>query len=130
MSDAQNWRIEQDATDFFGHQKKQAALEKRRPSYRRASDIPGLGPSIGASAVRIVDFNDVGSTYNGYYSAGDTAGNRPVLTAGAMFVGFVVMDAEYGGIQVFTNLVTGTQYRRTFVRAPADPETLSWTNWV
>ena len=121
----QNWRTEVTAEDYFLHAKKDAQIESRRPVIRTASDL--VGPGIGATAVRITDFNDLLATFNGYYSVAAGALGAPTDDEG--FIGSVVSDAELGGAQTFTGLITGTEYRRTFTRSPTDPEALGWSDW-
>lgn len=125
MSD-QNWRTDVDAGDYFLHQKKQLSVADRRPVIRRSSDL--VGPGIGATTVRLDDFNDLLATFNGYYSSEAGAANAP--TADEVFVGYVVSDAEFGGQQAFTGLDTGIEYVRRFVRSPIDPEALAWGAWT
>lgn len=125
MMGSDSSRPETDAVDYFGNQKKKLDLADRRPVIRKASDL--VGPGIGASAVRLTDFNDVLGTFNGYFSAAPDAANAPNDTG--EFVGFVTMDSEYGGRQVFTDMEDGSDYTRIFRRAPADPETLTWGVW-
>lgn len=124
----QNWRIEEDAGDYFGHQKKQLTLADRRPVIRRASDL--VGPGIGQSATRITNFNHELAQYNGFYSALPGAANCPDFDEDPedreAFMGWVVMDEEIGGIQMFWGMTTGNLWRRTFKRDPADPETIHW----
>lgn len=198
---SQNWREEINAADYFGHQKKKQEIENRRPVIRRASDL--VGPGIGASAVRITDFNDILATYNGYYSARAgaysapntlstvlvsglaggydavalateplrarvSAGQTIVVTAGSQsqtfvasvdaligdtsitispsfvpvtilpgatatssgtFVGFSVMDDEVGGTQTFTDMGSGIEYKRLFLRNPSAPDSVSFGLW-
>lgn len=121
----QNWRPEITGTDYFGHQKKQLQVADRRPVIRRASDL--VGPGINSTAVRITDFNDPLATFNGYYSADVGALNAP--NSDEPFVGQTISDATLGGRQVFTGLVSGAEFARTFVRSPTDSETLGWGNW-
>ena len=78
MSD-QNWRIQTDATDYFGQQKKAAAVESRRPVPRKPSDLTGLGPAINASAIRLDDLNDPLAINNGFFSARAGAANAPAV---------------------------------------------------
>lgn len=125
MNGGDSSRPETDAGDYFGNQKKKLDLADRRPVIRKASDL--VGPGIAGAAVRITDFNDVLATFNGYYSAAADAANAPNDTG--EFVGFVTMDSEYGGRQVFTDLEDGSDYTRVFRRAPADPETITWGPW-
>lgn len=126
MSDAQNWRTETDAGDYFGNQKKKLTVADRRPVIRRASDL--VGPGIAASAVPITDFNDLLATYNGFYSAVEASVNAP--NADEAFIGYVVMDDALGGRQVFTGLDTGSEYNRIFLRNPGDPSSITWGAWV
>jgi hypothetical protein len=125
MSGGDSSRPENDAFDYFNNQNKKLALADRRPVIRRASDL--VGPGIADSAVRITDFNNMLATFNGYYSAAAGATNAPNDTG--EFVGTVVMDAEFGGRQVFTDMDEGSEYTRVFQRAPADPETITWGAW-
>lgn len=125
-TDAKDWRFGTDGYDYFKGQKKSADIEGRRPSIRQASDL--VGPGIGAAATRITDFNNLLATFNGYYSALPGAIAAPNATEA--FVGYVVSDAELGGFQVFTGLVSGNQYTRTFQRSPTDPETIGWGTWT
>lgn len=132
MSD-QNWRTDVDAGDYFLHQKKQLQVADRRPVIRQASDI-GLGPGIGASAVRLDDYNDLLATFNGYYAAVPGALNAPdsilPLIDRESFVGQVISDATLGGQQIFTGLVSGSVFRRTFNRSSEDPEAIGWGPWT
>jgi hypothetical protein len=121
----QNWRIERDSTDYFGHQKKQMAVENRRPVIRKASDL--VGPGISATATRIADFNNVLAVFNGFFSADVGALNGPNDTDA--FVGFVSSDAELGGVQQFTSLVDGTIWQRMFTRNPADASAIYFAAW-
>lgn len=122
----QNWRIETDAQDYFGHQKKQNILADRRPVNRQAADF--VGPGIGISAVRITDFNNLLALCNGYFSSAIGAANAP--NAIHPFIGFVIMDDELGGEQVFRSLTSGTQYYRLVLRNPGDPSSLSFGAWI
>ena len=125
MSSEQNWRQENSAETYFGHQKKTLAVADRRPVIRKASDL--VGPGIGASATVLTDFNDLLATYNGYYSAEDGALNAPF--PGEAYVGIVVMDSMLGGYQKFTGMDTQTEYRRMFYRNPSDPESIFFDAW-
>lgn len=122
----ENWRTAVDGQDYFGQQKKRVALEQRRPSIRKASDL--VGPGISLYAVRLTDYNDILATYNGYYSseAGATDAPDPV----GIYVGTVVSDATLGGVQTFTDITTNDQYRRCFERNPGDPDFITWGSWV
>lgn len=126
MSGEQNWRIDTDAEDYFGRQKKTLEVADRRPVIRQASDI--VGPGIGQNATRITDYSDPLATFNGYYSSSVGALSAPNATES--FVGYVISDAVLGGRQVFTGLTSGTEYSRTFTRSPVDPESLGWSPWV
>lgn len=121
----EDWRIPVTAEDYFAAQKKRVATEERRPVIRKASDL--VGPGIDSSAVRLTDLNDQLATYNGYYSTEPGAVNAP--NAGDPFVGLVFADAELGGRQEFTSLVSGNTYTRTFIRNPADPDSVSFGPW-
>lgn len=126
MSGQQNWRTEVNAPDYFGHQKKQAAVENRRPVIRKPSDL--VGPGIAATAVAITDFNDTLATFNGFFSAVTGTTNAP--TSGEDYVGVVTSDSELGGAQTFYGLTSGDTYRRVFTRNPSDPTTLYWGAWT
>jgi hypothetical protein len=78
--------------------------------------------------VRLTDFNDILATYDGFFSAEDTALNSPVVGAGG-FVGTVSGDAELGGVQIFTALDTEATYLRVFRRNPSDAATIYWGTW-
>lgn len=126
MGDSQNWRIETNALDYFGHQQKQVSLNDRRPVIRKASDL--VGPGVGAQAVRITNYNDLLATYNGFFSSEAGAAEAP--TPDEPYVGFVSGDAELGGVQMFTNLETEVRYQRVFRRNPADAATIYWGSWT
>lgn len=133
----QNWRTEVTAEDYFLHRKKEFEVADRRPVIRKPSDLAGMGPGINFSATRITDFNDALATYNGYYSSMRSLNGPSPQVSGPdanydtnLYVGYVVMDAELGGIQEFTRLTTGVVYRRVFSRAPEDPEFILWGSWV
>lgn len=130
MSGSQNWRDEVNAVVYFGNRKKQADIESRRPVIRRASDL--AGPGIGSNATRITDFNDQLARYNGFFSAVAGAANEPPTTAALPigFVGFVSSDETLGGVQLFTDLATGDQYQRRFLRSEFDPTAITWFDWV
>ena len=123
---SQSWRTEVDAGDYFLHQKKQLSLADRRPVIRRSSDL--VGPNIGAAATRITDFNDLLATYNGFCSAAPGAAGAPNSTDA--YIGYVVMDDELGGEQVFRSLVSGVEYARTALRNPSDPSSITWSSWA
>lgn len=129
---SQDWRITTGPEDYFRNEQKKLAMDQRRPVIRRAADL--VGPGIGASAVRITDFNDVLATFNGYFSAFGGAGgaaNSPIPTGAAVpLVGYTFMDSEFGGVQTFTNLEASVEYRRSFTRAPSAPDTLTWSTWT
>lgn len=126
MSTGKDWRIETDGMDYFRSQKKTLEVADRRPVIRKAGDL--VGPGIGANTTRLTDYNDLLATFNGYFSSAIGALNAP--TADEAFVGEIISDAELGGMQVFTGLSTGIEYRRTFSRSPIDPEALSWSPWI
>lgn len=126
---SQNWRVEVDAEDYFGHQRKQLNIADRRPVIRRPSDL--VGPGIAQAAVRIEDFNELLVTYNGFFSAAEGATNAPSLVGA--HVGWVSSDDELGGVQLFTNLASGVVYRRVFNRTQTDPfshTALIWGVWA
>lgn len=123
---SENWRTEIDAQDFFGNQKKRSAIEQRRPLLRQASDF--VGPGIGVSSTRITNFNDILALCNGYFSC--VAGTTNAPTSTQAFTGYVIMDAEFGGQQVFRGMTTGTQYVRIARRNPSDPDSITWGAWV
>lgn len=125
MSNEQNWRIPTDATDYLLHRQKQGDLEQRRPNIRQASDL--VGPGIGAYAVRLTDFDDVLATFNGFFSSLPGALNAPNSTG--TFVGMTAVDSEMGGVQVFTEMESGDEYRRTFQRYPGDESVILWGTW-
>lgn len=126
MSGEQGWRTTTDAGDYFLHQQKEVAIERRKPVIRKGSDL--VGPGIGANAVRLDEYNDLLATFNGYYASETGAVNAP--NDNEPFVGYVISDAALGGRQVFTGLETGEEYSRTFTRSPIDPEAIAWTPWV
>lgn len=129
MSGEQNWRIPNGKTQaetYLGNQQRRNDIADRRPVIRKASDL-GLGPGISAAAVPITDFNNLLATYNGYYSAAQGAVNSPNPLD--KLVGTVVMDSATGGVQRFTGLLTGIDYKRAFIRNPSDPESISWGAW-
>lgn len=121
----ENWREEVTAEDYFLHAKKSAQLADRRPVVRTASDL--VGPGIGATSVRITDFNNLLATFNGYFSSLPGAVAAPNATEA--FIGYVISDGVIGGQQVFTGLTSGVIYTRTFTRSPTDPEALGWSDW-
>lgn len=126
MSSERNGRPDHDnASVYFGNQKKKTTLADRRPLIRRASDL--VGPGISVYSVPISDFNNLLATFNGYFSADGTAANSPV--GGEQFVGTVASDETMGGVQTFTSLTTESVWQRVFRRAPGDSETLSWGTW-
>lgn len=123
---SEDWRIETNGVDYLRGQQKRVAIEQRRPVIRKASDL--VGPGIGATATVITDYNDVLATFNGYYSSEAGALYAPNSTEA--FVGSVVMDSTLGGVQTFTSLSTGVEYRRTFIRNPSDESSISFGAWV
>lgn len=123
---SQSWRTEVDAADYFGNQKKKLEVADRRPVIRRPSDL--VGPNIGSAATRITDFNDILATYNGFCSAAPGAVGAPNATDA--FIGYVIMDDELGGEQVFRSLVDGVEYARTALRNPSDPTSITWSSWA
>lgn len=122
----QNWRVETNAEDYLGHQKKQLQVADRRPVMRRASDL--VGPGIAQTAVRITDFNDLLAQFNGFFSAGGDASNAPPVDQN--YVGTVISDAEFGGVQQFFGMEDGELYRRIFTRNPGDASSISWGTWA
>lgn len=125
MSGTQDWRIETDAQDYFGHQQKKLSVADRRPVIRKPSDL--VGPGIAATAVRLTDFNDLLATYDGFFSADTDAINGP--TNLEAYVGTVTSDSSLGGVQNFTGLTTGNKYQRVFNRNPGDAATIYWGAW-
>lgn len=134
MSETSNWRTDVDAGDYFLHQKKKNEVADRRPVIRRAVDL--VGPGIADVAIRVTDWNNVLATYNGYFSS-VRAANGPVLAGPGPnagfdvnpYVGTVTSDAEIGGVQTITDLVTTTRYQRVFRRNLTDPSMLYWGPW-
>lgn len=131
-----NWRTEVDAIDYFGHQKKSTTLADRRPVIRKSSDLSGMGPAMNGTAFMVTDWSDPIATYNGYYSSSRAANGPRLEIAGDdtgydthEYTGFVVSDSLLGGTQVITDLETGSEYSRTFQRAPTDPAALTWSVW-
>lgn len=122
---SQDWRMGTNAEDFLRGNQKRLALDERRPVIRKASDL--VGPGIDAAAVSITDYNDVLATFNGYYSSVPGALYAP--NTADSFIGFVIMDDTLGGVQTFTSLVSGNEYRRTFLRNPSDEDSLSFGLW-
>lgn len=141
MSD--NWRIEVDAEDYFGHKQKKLNVADRRPVIRKSSDLAGMGPGFNATSVPISDFNDLIALYDGFFSA-TLAYNGPFPDGTGpdankdprSYVGVVVSDGDIGGYQQFTripdDLATarfGRTYRREFRRAESDPDYIDWGPW-
>jgi hypothetical protein len=126
MSFENNWRTELTAEDYFSHQQKRLQVSDRRPVLKSPADL--VGPGIAAQAIRLSDFNDLLAMFNGYYCAPSGSANAPTPTG--HYVGFVVADPELGGLQVFTNLATGTEYRRVFTRLPTDTDLVTWGAWA
>jgi hypothetical protein len=122
---SEDWRVETNGLDYLRGQQKRVAIEQRRPVIRKASDL--VGPGINLAATRITDYNDILATFNGYYSSEPGALYAPNSTDS--FVGFVAMDALLGGVQEFTSLDTGVEYRRVFARSPGDEESISFGAW-
>ena len=140
---SQDWRIEVDAEDYFGHQGKRLNVADRRPVLRKPSDLAGMGPGINAVCTPITDFNDLIALYDGFFSA-TLAFNGPfpdgtgpnINRDPRSYVGVVVSDGEIGGYQQFTqipdDLITsrfGRTYRREFRRAESDPDYIDWGAW-
>lgn len=125
MTGEHDWRIGVDARDYFGAQRKQLQVADRRPVIRNAADL--VGPGIAALANRVLDFDNPLARFNGYFAT-DGALNGPPL--GTRFVGQVVVDETLGGIQMFTDLDSGEDWRRAFTRAPADVDSITWHPWV
>lgn len=125
MTREAGWRIETDAHDYFMGQKKRLEIADRRPVIRDASDL--VGPGIGASAVRITDYDDILATFDGYYSSAPGALSAPNTTES--FVGIVISDSAMGGVQKFTGLTSRIEYTRVFTRSVTDPESLGWGEW-
>lgn len=121
----QDWRIQTNGEDYLRAQNKRVNLENRRPVIRKASDL--VGPGIGAEAVKITDYNDILATFNGYYSSDPGALYAP--NDSEAFIGSVIMDSVLGGIQTFISLVSGNEYRRTFLRNPSDETSISFGVW-
>jgi hypothetical protein len=132
MADAQNWRTDVNAEDYFVQQKKQLMLADRRPVIRRASDL--VGPGIGGNAIQVSNFNDPLLTFNGYFSyafvdeATSIIDSAPNFTDS--FVGFVTQDAELGGTQIFYSLNTTATWKRVFMRNPMDAASIFFGPWV
>lgn len=138
----ENWRTAVDAQDYLGQQKKKIETEQRRPVMRRASDL--VGPGIAPGAVMVTDWNDKLATYNGYYSSGNASGIYPGASAangpqldvvhGSLdfhpYTATVVSDPVLGGRQILTDLITGVEYKRTFLRNPSDASFLIFGAWT
>jgi hypothetical protein len=123
----ENWRTETTAMDFFNTQKKKLSIADRRPVIRQASDL--VGPGIAAAATLVTDWSDTLATYNGFYSSDIGAFDAPNSTS--QFVGTVVMDSAFGGVQTLYPLdQDGAYYQRTFLRNPGDADTIYWQPWV
>lgn len=121
-----NGRPEVDAEDYFGNQNKKLALADRRPVIRRASDL--VGPGISEAAVQVTDYNNALATYNGYYSSLAGAANAPNVEE--TFVGYTVMDADLGGVQVLYGMQSRVEFRRRFTRNPMDPSSIVFGAWT
>lgn len=127
MAGEQGWRTDIDAETYFGSQKKKLEVADRRPVIRKPSDL-GLGPGFSAQAVRITDFNDLLATYNGFFAAEIGAFGAP--NDEESFVGIVVNDAEMGGVQRFTGMESGVDFRRLFRRNPSNAESIFYDAWT
>lgn len=125
MSGEQNWTIETNAEDYLKTQKKKAEVADRRPVIRKPSDL--VGPGIAAEAISLADFRNELALFNGSFSAAPGALDAPNSTD--PFVGTVIGDPILGGLQSFTSLTTGDEYKRTFSRAPFDPLAIDWGIW-
>lgn len=126
MSDQDNWRVPDDALDYFAHQQKKTQVADRRPVIRRPVDL--VGPGIAVNARRLDDLNELLATYNGYYSVEPDTPNAPA--PGESFVGITSSDSELGGYQQFRSITSGLTYQRSFTRNPLDAETIYWGNWT
>lgn len=122
----QNWRTRVNAQDHFGQEKRRAEIEQRRPALRSPRDL-GLGPGIGASAVKVTNWNDLLAQYDGYFSSEVGAFGAPNDTEA--FVGLTINDSTLGGVQEATGVVSGNHYRRVFRRNPSDARSVSFAAW-
>ena len=136
MSEFNNWRPEVDAADFFGNQKKRNQFEDRRPAPKKPGDIPGMGPGIAGAAVRVTNYNDYLATFNGFYSSIRALGGPRPEVSGAdvgydthRYVGITVSDAVLGGVQRITDIDSGEEFSRRFIRTSGDADFLTWSPW-
>lgn len=130
MSDAS--RPEINTHDYLTNQRKKLQMADRRPAGKRASDV--VGPGMRQYARRVEDFSSPSATVNGYFSA-QGALNGPLSTSGAPmdtspYVFWVVSDRELGGVQRATNLTTGAEWKRRFLRNATDYDFITWAAWI
>jgi hypothetical protein len=45
-------------------------------------------------------------------------------------MGFISVDDEIGGVQMFFGMSDGLARRRIFSRSPADATSITWGNWT
>lgn len=129
MSGEQGYSPITTAGEYFQQNEKKTTFADRRANFSRASEL--VGPNISQYANRITDFNDPLATMNGFISAAEDALNGPVALSN--LVGMVTSDAEFGGMQIVYPVSPGSpaaRYERMFYRAPLDPETINFGDWV
>jgi hypothetical protein len=125
MGGATNWREVQTGEDWMRSQEKRMLHEERRPQIKHASDL--MGPAMGPYAVRISDWNQAETEFNGLVWSEPGALNTP--NGAEWWIGQVIAQQGGFGVQTAWNYRTpGTPalWVRTFSLTGG---TRSFTPW-
>ncbi len=122
---SENWKIITQPEDYFSQARRKLAVSDRRPVIKRASDI--VGPAINFYSRRIDSLTAPIALFNGYYFAETGAFDAP--TSSEPYAVHTIQDSEIGGTQVAIGIDTNVEWRRTFRRAPDEPEVIFPSGW-
>jgi len=113
-----SWPVSQDLSQYVGDNERRVAALERRTRIPKASQI--LGPGIAPWAVRLFDWNDDTTLYNGIFYSELGALNSPNSTK--RWIGTSYATAEGSGVQEVVEFGDGVtapeEWRRLFAASP------------
>lgn len=97
MGGQTNWPVPTEANGLLGQMQRRTLAQERRPQFRTASDF--MGPGFAPKAVRLLDWNDDATAFNGLFFSEPGAQNSPDVTR--YWMGLVEGNSDgYGTMRV------------------------------
>lgn len=131
MGGQNNWPQNITMNDWMRDMEKRILHEERRPQIRTASDL--LGPGFGPYAIRVLDWNDDVTGFDGFFWADTGSRNSP--DPAKAWMGQTVANSDGSGYQLVTDYgstaVPPPRFIRTFTSPAGGARVFTaWMNTV